>query len=51
MAVISSNFNNIARAISAYEQAERADAALLTSTALVGSDARINDSGENYTVH
>jgi hypothetical protein len=49
MAVISSNFNNIARAISAYEQAERADAALLTSTALVGSDARINDSGENYT--
>jgi hypothetical protein len=49
MAVTSSNFNNIARAISAYEQAGRADAALLTSTALVGSDARINDSGENYT--
>jgi len=49
MTVISSNFNNIARAISAYEQAGRADAALLTSTAMVGSDARINDSGENYT--
>ena len=47
MAVTSSNFNNIARAISAYEQAGRADAALLTSTAMVGSDARINDSGEN----
>jgi len=49
MAVTSSNFNNIAKAISAYEQAARADAALLTSTAMVGSDARINDSGENYT--
>ena len=49
MAVISTNFNNIAKAISAYEQAARADAALLTSTEMVGSDARINDSGENYT--
>lgn len=49
MAVQSSNFNNIAKAISAYAQEERADAALLTSTALVGSDARITDSGENYT--
>ncbi len=49
MAVTSSNFNNIAKAISAYAQVERADAALLTSTALVGSDARITDSGENYT--
>lgn len=49
MTVTSSNFNNIAKAISAYAQAERTDAALLTSTALVGSDARITDSGENYT--
>lgn len=49
MTVTSSNFNNIAKAISAYAQAERADAALLTSTALVGSDARITDAGENYT--
>ena len=49
MTVTSSNFNNIAKAISAYAQAERTDAALLTSTALVGSDARITDAGENYT--
>jgi len=49
MTVTSSNFNNIAKAISAYSQAERADAGLLTSTALVGSDARITDAGENYT--
>ena len=43
------DFNSIAKAISAYAQVERADAALLTSTALVGSDARITDSGEGYT--
>ncbi len=49
MAIQSNQFNNIAQAIAAYAQAERADAALLTSTALVGSDARITDSGENYT--
>ena len=47
--ITSSNFNSIAKAISAYAQAERTDAALLTSTALVGSDARITDSGEGYT--
>lgn len=47
--ITSGDFNNIAKAISAYAQAERADAALLTSTALVGSDARITDSGEGYT--
>ena len=47
--VISSDFNNIARAISAYADAARADASLLLSTALVGSDARITDSGENFT--
>ena len=47
--VISSNFNNIARAISAYADAARADASLLLSTALVGSDSRITDAGENYT--
>src|SRR5210317_117711 len=49
MAIQSNQFNNIAQAIAAYAHAERADAALLTSTALVGSDARITDSGENYT--
>lgn len=47
--VTSSLFDNTARAISAYTDAARADAALLVSTALVGSDARITDSGENYT--
>ena len=47
--ITSSDFNSIAKAISAYAQAERTDAALLTSTALVGSDARITDSGEGYT--
>ena len=45
----STDFNNIAKAISAYTQAERADANLLVSTALVGADARITDAGENYT--
>lgn len=47
--IVSTDFNNIAKAISAYTQAERADASLLVSTALVGSDARITDAGENYT--
>ena len=47
--VTSSLFDNTARAISAYTDAARADAALLVSTALVGSDARVTDSGENYT--
>jgi hypothetical protein len=45
----STDFNNIAKTISAYAQAERADAALLTSTEMVGSDARITDAGENFT--
>ena len=45
----SNDFNNVAKAISAYTQAERADASLLVSTALVGADARITDAGENYT--
>lgn len=50
MAIITSaDFDNTARAISAYTDAARADSALLTSTALVTSDARINDSGEGYT--
>jgi hypothetical protein len=47
--IVSTDFNNIAKAISAYTQEERADKALLTSTELVGSDARITDAGENYT--
>lgn len=47
--IVSTDFNNIAKAISAYTQEERADASLLVSTALVGSEARITDAGENYT--
>ena len=47
--IVSTDFNNIAKTISAYAQAERADASLLVSTALVGSDARITDAGENFT--
>jgi hypothetical protein len=47
--IVSSLFDNTARAISAYTDAARADSALLVSTALVGSDARVTDAGENYT--
>ncbi|MGI9548924.1 MAG: hypothetical protein ACR2M7_02955 [Bdellovibrionales bacterium] len=47
--VLSSQFKNLAVAISAYADAARDDAANLVSTAIVGSDARITDAGENYT--
>ena len=49
MTTTSSDFNNIAKAISAYTEAKRTDSALLLSTALVGTEASITDAGENYT--
>ena len=47
--ILGSNVANIARAISAFADEARTDSALLLSTALVSSDARITDSGEGYT--
>ena len=47
--ILDSKIENIARAISAFADESRADSALLLSTSLVASDARITDSGEGYT--
>lgn len=43
------NTASIARAISAYADAARAETSLLLSTGVVTSDARITDAGENFT--
>ena len=47
--VVSSNFNNINLAISAYADAARADNALILSSGIVTSDARVTDAGEAYS--
>ena len=47
--ILGTDTGNIARAISAFADAARDDTALLVSSAIVGSDARITDAGENYT--
>ena len=48
-AINSGDFNNIARAISVYADGARADEALILSSGVTASDARITDAGENFT--